>query len=274
MISASFSGLLRSVLRQVRVCLPALVLVLSPFFGSETHASGQSDEVKTQLKKALSLALHEEEDAALEIYLGLLDDGEDGAKLRYNIGTLYLTKEELGPAVFHLATALQYAPNDDDTAFNLRTALAMRRDRVSELGAEQNPLSSLARSLSREVVAGIFVILVSLLLLCFAFFPILTSSSQKAVFRIGMLLGVFLFPAGLLLGSRMWLEQQIRAVVWVEKTTARVGPDETTKSAFVAHGGLLGTLQDEEGDFSRLRLDNGLDAWIPTSALKKLPKYK
>lgn len=269
--SLSRQNVLISILTTLRRIVLASSLLLSLFFSNtSTAAPALNDDVKSKLQQAISLALHSEEQNALEIYLALLDEQYDGAQLRYNIGTLYLQDKKIAPAVFHLATALKYAPDDEDAAYNLNIALALREDRVAELGVQKNELSSWVAQLPQSFVLGMFLIFLILLLIIFSFWPILDDKQKIPFKKLSLGIALLSLPAASLLGLRIRTEAQTRALVW-QTTTARVGPDASAKAAFEAHEGLLGTLKTQEGDFTRLRLDNGLDVWLQSAALKKLP---
>ncbi len=52
-----------------------------------------------------------------------------------------------------------------------------------------------------------------------------------------------------------------------DEISARLGPSADAKESFVAHAGLAGGVMEVRDGFVRLRLDNGLEAWLPQNAL-------
>jgi len=254
----------------VRVLLlPLLLAILS---SSSTWAA----TAEAVAQQAVDLALHGEEEAAIEAYTSLLRDGHDGAALRYNLGTLHLQQGALGPAVLHLASAVRMNPDDDDAAYNLQVALQAREDRVSELRQTTWSLARLGDQLPRDLALWAFLLPLLLTCLWMASWPL-----QRRPLRWAPLLAPLLLIGAVSFGARVQAERRVRAVVFAEETSARVGPDPGAKVAFVAHAGLLGTIVDEQAStlhrgvahvFVKLRLDNGLDVWLDKSDLRVLPQ--
>jgi SH3-like domain-containing protein len=61
-----------------------------------------------------------------------------------------------------------------------------------------------------------------------------------------------------------------RAVVFAATINAKSAPDKKGKDLFVIHEGLVVTVSDELNGWSRIKLSNGNDGWIPESAIVKI----
>jgi hypothetical protein len=59
-----------------------------------------------------------------------------------------------------------------------------------------------------------------------------------------------------------------RAVVVAQAVPAREGPSEKSVSHFEVHEGTTVRVEDEEGQFRRVKLANGLTGWVPSSAVE------
>jgi tetratricopeptide (TPR) repeat protein len=220
-------------------------------------------DVDARLADAHKLAARQETSAAIDAYRALLDDGVDGAGVRYNLGSLLLESGDLGGAVQQLLAARRFAPLDDDIAHNLAVALEARADRLAGVGTtdpvwfigERTP--PLAARLALGVPLGLLGVVLAL----------------RARWRrraLAVAASVLAFTA--LLGAGVWLcrldfERTQEAVVLLEQTAARKEPDAAAAESFVAHAGLSGVVVDDQGAWVRLRMDNGLEAWLERSAL-------
>src|SRR5207244_8952433 len=66
-------------------------------------------------------------------------------------------------------------------------------------------------------------------------------------------------------GRRMGMQ---RAVVVAQSVPAREGPAEKSVSHFEVHEGTTVRVEDEEGDYRRVKLANGLTGWIPQTSVE------
>jgi tetratricopeptide (TPR) repeat protein len=226
-------------------------------------------EPRPALEQAEAYALRGEADAALELYRSVLEQGHDFAALRYNLGTLSLERGELGPAVLHLRAALRHDPRLEDARFNLARALESRDDRVEGGAAPAASWTDVASVVRSSEAALAFGLLVLLLVLALSLWP--WTHPQSAARRLCSgalaLFGSGLGLCALLLFARVRADDAAEAVVIEEEVAARAGPALDAAVRFVAHAGLFGDVIEEEGGWLRLRLPNGLDAWLPRTSL-------
>ena len=233
----------------------ALLLLLVPL--------ARPVDVDTRLADAQRLAARQESSAAIDAYRALLTEGVDGAGLRYNLGTLLLESGDVGGAVRELLAARRFAPLDDDIEHNLSVAFDARADRLAGVGTA-NPVWFLGERtppLAARLAPALPAALAGLALALSAF-------TRRRVFAfVAVPLGfVTVLGAGLWL-CRLDFEGTREAVVLVEQTSARKEPDAAAGESFVAHAGLSGVVIDDQGGWVRLRMDNGLEAWLERSAL-------
>jgi hypothetical protein len=212
--------------------------------------------------EAERLATTDDGRAAIAAYEDLLAAGHDTQGVRYNLGTLYLERGDVGHAMLHLTAAARFV-HDDDVAHNLEVARRVRKDRV-EGRAREPLLGRLGRAFTAELVVG-----VSLGgLTCFALLAAVGLARRNR--WLALLSLALLAVAALLLGARVVSDTQAHAVV-LDTIDARVAPDDAARSSFTAHEGLAGVIRKEENGYLLLRLDNGLEAWLPERALGRVP---
>jgi len=222
-----------------------------------------------RLKDAERLAAHGELDAARAQYQTIHDElansGADAsAALHYNLGTLALSADDMGPAVRHLLAAARRAPLDDDIRHNLATALTRRADHVE--AARQDAFGARLPPGPVTLVLGILLGLLGLLL------------AARGVLsgRLAVVAGRGLVPvlvatvvAGLAFAVRLAADGAVVAVVMLE-TEARPQPDKGA-GGFTIHPGLTGHVVAEQDGFVRLRLENGVDVWVDHAHTSVVP---
>src|SRR5439155_17904273 len=77
--------------------------------------------------------------------------------------------------------------------------------------------------------------------------------------------------AGGLLGGRWYLANKIeQGIVLPDEVAVKDGPDATSQTSFLVHGGLRVTVVGHEQDWVRLRLANGLEGWVHDRDLGRL----
>jgi hypothetical protein len=224
------------------------------------------------VRNAQELAAHGEIAAARGAYQAILDDlrrsGAHGsAALHYDLGTLALSDDDLGEAMLHLLAAQRRAPLDDDIAYNLARAKERRADRVDPASVSWS--SMLSSWGERLPPVGVRV--------CTAVFSALLGLVLVAKSRLGarlptpfvVALAVAACVALALWGLRSRADHRALVVV-LQTTTARSSPDDKA-DGFEVHPGLSGVRIDENAQWWRVRLENELDVWLPSSAAQLVP---
>ncbi|HEY1100603.1 MAG TPA: hypothetical protein VGF99_16810 [Myxococcota bacterium] len=234
--------------------IAALVLVMA--------LAGAGD---ARVKDAEGFAAHGEPATALAAYGALLDElhasGASGsAALHYNIGTLALGSGDVGTAVLHLLAAQRRDPLDDDIRHNLAAALSRRADQV-EGDASLPAGASLPPGVAR-VTCGSLLALAGIL---FALAGLRRGRARPLVFA-----GVLAALVGLgVLAVRAAAERAVVVVVMTD-TEARPQPEDSA-AGFAVHPGLTGAVVGEQQGYTRVRLENGVDVWVSTSATAVVP---
>lgn len=227
--------------------------------------------VQKSLRQAENLAIRGQRDDAVEAYRDLLSRGIDNPDLRYNLGTLRLQQGDVGRAVLHLRTALRTEPALDDARHNLEIALAARTDQIRAVeGGGAFAFFGLDTWAMSQVWALFFCVAFS-----GAFLFALSAWLPRPTFRVwGYRLCALLVFAAITIGGIGYqlhdLRQRNEAVVLVREVPARMAPTQDATTSFTAHAGLYGTVLAVENGFVRLRLENGLDAWLPEASLAEL----
>lgn len=96
--------------------------------------SFEGDESKIITNIANIYAINKDMDQAIEIYEGTIPnlDASDKANGHYNLGTLYLQKQDYENAITHFKKALYSNPNDLDSKHNLEIAKALLKKQEND----------------------------------------------------------------------------------------------------------------------------------------------
>lgn len=96
--------------------------------------SFEGDESKIMTNIANVYAINNDMDQAIEIYEGTIPnfDALDKANGHYNLGTLYLQKQDYENAINHFKKALYNNPNDLDSKHNLEIAKELLKKQENE----------------------------------------------------------------------------------------------------------------------------------------------
>jgi hypothetical protein len=226
--------------------------------------------VDPRVVEAQQLAAHGEAAAARGVYEAILQDLEAGdadgsAALHYDIGTLALVQGEPGPAMLHLLAAWRRVPGDDDTAHNLARAREARVDRVESTGVDVGTggVGSALPPRGTRVFAAAALLALGLALLVRGLVGARLPSGVVAATAAVALVAVMAW------GVRRQFEARVLVVVQ-QDTVARSAPDEKS-AGFDVHPGLVGERVDATASYARVRLENGLDVWLASSALRAVP---
>lgn len=226
--------------------------------------------VDPRVVDAQQLASHGETAAARGQYEAVLDDleraGADGsAALHYDIGTLALQEGELGPAMVHLLAAARRAPGDDDVAHNLARAREARVDRVeaSSATALAGGVGGILPPQATRWACAFALVLVGIVV------GLRGALGRRVPGAVVVVAAALASVAAGAWGARRAFEQRVVVVVQ-EDTVARSSPDDQA-SGFDVHPGLAGERVDATATYARVRLENGLDVWIASSALRAVP---
>jgi tetratricopeptide (TPR) repeat protein len=195
------------------------------------------------------------------------------ADLYYNLGVAYFRLGSLGRAIWAFERAAALDPDAEDARFNLTQArkLAERRTRDKIEGAERDPAwIRLVTSIPTSTQTWLFV---SLYLGVFAllFLRRRASVDTRAPLSAGAAILAFAtLLAGLVLVGRVALDQVPFAIVLPDSVAVKEGADPNYRTSFDLHAGLRVRLLEQDHDWVKIRLANGLEGWVRMQDLGRL----
>lgn len=207
---------------------------------------------------------------AIASYEALEAEGVAAPELETNLGAAYLRQGKRGMAALHFERALFLDPADEDARVDL---LELRRGNVDKLEgeSEEGGTETLSRLLAPLPGSAAAMAMLALWCIGWILLGMRIFAARRRAFAglaaasfAGALLAA-LVTWGAVLGRRMALQ---RAVVVATSATAREGPAEKSASHFEVHEGTTVRVEDEEAQFRRVKLANGLTGWVPAGSVE------
>lgn len=203
--------------------------------------------------------------AAVAAFEQIERQGVVAADLYYNLGVAHFRGGSLGKAIWAFERAAALDPDADDARFNLVQArkLADRRVKDTLEGAERDPtwirvVTALPTSVETWLFTGLYLGVFVLLFVRRRAGP----DARAPLLAGAALLGVGALLAGSLLAGRALLDRLPFGIVLPDRVAVREGADPNYRASFDVHAGLKVRLLDQDHDWIRVRLANGLEGWV------------
>lgn len=211
---------------------------------------------------------------AIATYNKILSQGYESSILFYNLGNAYFKVGKLGYAILYYEKGLKLNPDDEDLIYNLKIANARTVDKITEV-PKLFFVKWWESFLTIFSVAGWSIIFIIVFWIFLASIAVYFFSPKILFQRISFLTGsislslVILF--GLVLFARVNRETNINHGILTEQSyNVKVSPDEKSNDAFIIHEGIKFSLEDEVGDWVKIRLIDGKIGWIEKNSFGKI----
>ena len=243
-----------------------LALAAGPLVG-RAHA----DRLDDAWKSGNDAYLRGDYAAAVTAYEQLDRQQVVSAELAFNLGNAYYRKGQLGPAIWSWERALVLDPDQDDARYNLEQARKVVATRVHDKleGADRDPAwMRVVSLLPASTELGLFGALY------LAFFAALAlrlrarraggpeEGHAAAWTAVAAILGVTAALAATLLVGRLAMNRLPVGVVLPDQVSVKEGADSNYKTSFDIHAGLRVRLLEQDQEWVRIRLANGLEGWV------------
>lgn len=214
-------------------------------------------------------------EAAAAAYEQLIERGVVNESLYYNLGNAYFRIAKLGPAIYNYERALRLDPSLDDARYNLAVAREVVAERFGTrlAGAETDPLwirvtTFLPMSRITLVFLGLDVLFFAILI-GLRFLPVGFARTSLVVTNAFVAVALVLSLV-LLAGQAYFLERVKLGVVVDDQVVMREGPESRRAERGLLHPGLRVQIRGERDNWLRVRLNNGVDGWVPRDSIGRL----
>jgi tetratricopeptide (TPR) repeat protein len=213
--------------------------------------------------------------AAIDAYEQVAALGVVHEDLYYNLGNAYYKAGRMGPAIFNFERALALDPDQTDARRNLgaarQAAERFGKDRVE--GKLKDAFW--VRAVTSMTRAHLLWLFLGVYYLCFVVLIVLRwlppSLVRAAVATSAVFLALAAALAGTLFFGRLAYERLVHvAVVLPDEVAVKDGPGPGSRTAFDLHAGLNVWVIEQDQDWVRVRLQNGLEGWMRDADLGRL----
>jgi tetratricopeptide (TPR) repeat protein len=243
----------------------ALALLAASLVASR---AARADRLEEAWRRGNEAYLRGDYAAAIAAYEELDQRGMVSADLLFNLGDAQFRKGALGPAIWAFERALVLDPGDEDARYNLEQArkLVGRRAHDKIEGEDRDPAwIRIVTALGPSTETWLFVVLYLgffATLLVWLVWNRTRADLRPARAAAAAVLGVGALLAGALLYGRVHLGRVPFGVVLPDAVAVKEGADVNYRTSFDVHAGLRVRIVEQDQDWLRVRLGNGLEGWV------------
>jgi len=234
-------------------------------FGSET------DNISV-FENANQLYQNKDYSSAIFEYLKIVDAGVESSEVYYNLGNSYYRVRKTAEAIYFYEKALKLNPDDDDIKFNLNIANLRVVDKFETLPkffiTEWYEMALTNFSSTYWGIIAVLSIWVAAVLL--SLFLFVWNLVLKKSFFAGAVIALFIFIVSLILtfDSINHENRDDTAVIFSSSVYVKSAPDDSSTDLFILHEGTKVSIQDNVGDWLKIRLPDGTVGWMSKDDLK------
>lgn len=211
---------------------------------------------------------------ALEMWQDIVDSGVYSPALYYNMGNSAFKSGQIAYSILWYEKALLMKPFHEDIRYNLEIARSYVTDRfdvVPELFVVRwFRMVSLIFDSNGWVILSITLFTLCLSLLLWWLFSRDRSVKRKTLAIAILSLTFSLLSLGLYYGNRAVTVKKRAAVILSSAETGMSSPRTGGKELFVIHEGTKVRIEEEAGEWLRIRLPDGNVGWIISNGVAKI----
>lgn len=251
----------------------SLIILLVVLVASESKVSASEDfyeDLYTQANEAYKAG---EYDSAKVLYSEIVQNGMVSSELFYNLGNTYFKQGQIPEAILYFERALKIAPDDEDARYNLSIANTYITDKITPVENVfiSNGWNALVFAFSVTTWSIIFIGLLFIASALFTLFAVSTNRKMKQLGLIGGIIVISIAIATLLLTNSAFNQLNTKqAIVFAPSITVKSEPGLNATDQFVIHEGLKVEILDIEGDWTRIRLDDGNSGWLQSQSIEQI----
>ena len=231
-----------------------------------------ANQSESLMNEANQLYQNKQYEEAIIKYRSILETDNESVALYYNLGNSYYRSAQIGFAILNYERGLKLDPANEDLLYNLAIVKARTVDRIKEVPKLfivewwELLLSALSTTMWQIVVLAFYLLLLGSITLYF----ITKSGITQRLTIFSALFGL----AGAIFFSIILLSHVQRetstdyGILTANTISAKQSPNESSDDLFVIHEGLKIAVQEEFGDWYKIKLSDGKVGWLPKNALE------
>ena len=237
-----------------------------------SYASIFASQAETTMNEANQLYQSKDFEGAIQKYNEILNSGLESPAVYLNLGNSFYRSGKIGLAILNYEKGLKLDPSHEDLNKNIEIVKAHTVDRIKEV-----PKLFIVEwweyiiSFTTATVLQIIVLLFYLILLVSITVYFLTRSGgvQRITISSSLvgLVGAIVFSIILFVHVQRETSSD-NGVVVVNTISVKQSPNESSDDFFVIHEGLKVSVEDDFGDWYKIKLSDGKVGWLPKNTLE------
>ena len=231
-------------------------------------------DYKDEFKKGVDFYKTDKVDKALDAFLSIEKAGIINADVFYNTANCYYRLGKMGMAILYYKKALKVKPDFVKAKKNLEFAMSLTKDKqdIPKASPVEEFLKGIFNKISINVFALISLLLFAAIILIIVLLIMRYRGREKTVPIFLLVLFLFIFAFFIVLSYVKWsnYHSDKNAVLISDSAIGFSGPGESYTRVFTIHEGLCFTVEQTQGEWSLIKLYNGLGGWIRTQEIKRV----
>jgi tetratricopeptide (TPR) repeat protein len=211
---------------------------------------------------------------AISLYEQILADGEESAKLYFNLGNAYYKAGDINKAILNYEKAKVLAPHDGDIDFNLQLANQFVVTKIDELPKpfflrwKHSVINKYPTDTWAAISIGTFILFLALLGL-FLFSK--SAALKRAAFWLGIAsIVVAGFTFSFAAEQKKKIVNRKHAIVFCPRVTVKSSPSSSGTDLFLIYEGVKVEITDSLNTWKEVKLLDGNQGWLPDSCIVKI----
>lgn len=248
------------------------ILILLVSLCASLATFGESVDIQVLWERGNHLYSAGDWNGAVATYDSIVNEGLESADLYYNLAGANFKAGKKGKAILNYYRAQRLAPSDDDIAYNLAYAESFVKDKIEAVPefALSRWMGSVGRVMSSDKWGVCALVCLCVTLVAAGFYLL---SARRRVRKAGFVVALVMLVATILslsfgADARQALTSQDKAVVLSTAAVVKASPEKSGKDLFILHEGTKVEVLDAFGEWSEIRIADGNEGWIRTSAIE------
>lgn len=209
---------------------------------------------------------------SIELYNQILSNGYESSELYYNIGNAFFKTNDIANAVYHYEKALKLNPSNEDIKYNLAVAYNRTSDKIESIPEifYVRWWNGLSQMMSANGWA-VWCIIASFLF--FAMIGIFLLGNVRILKKFGFwgaVVMLFILISSIIIASNQasLLNHNNEGIIFENTIVIKSAPDNNSTDLFVLHEGTKVLIEDEVGEWFKVKIGNGSTGWLPKTSIK------
>lgn len=213
---------------------------------------------------------------AIHNYLKIAESKEHSAALYFNLGNTYYKLNQIAPSIYYYEKALYLSPSDNYIKTNLLFAQNMTVDALEIL--PQTGLLKITQSiigkLSYHTWGIMAIVFMMLFVTSFLLYYFSIYQGKKRLFFVISMVTFLICICSLLFAfnQKSHIKNKNPAIIFAQEISINSEPNNRSEEVFILHEGTKVNVEEEMGDWKKIKLIDGKTGWLPSSEIKEIKK--